>query len=127
MSEIEMEEYTKQNAAGTIVLKHGKSTGTTLGRLNGLPTLTRKKSNDTESIAIETTFVGYGGEVFSDSGDSGAVVVDVEGRAMAMITGGSGPTDAMGSDLTYATPLHHILNRVEEVLPGYTLYPNVNL
>lgn len=123
-----MKECITQNAAadvGMIVLKHGRSTGTTLGRLNGLQTLTRKYSNGIEFIAIETTFVGYGGQVFSDDGDSGAIVIDAEGRAMAMITGGSGPTASC--DLTYATPLHYILKRVEEVLPGYTLYPHVDL
>ncbi|KAH6908781.1 hypothetical protein BKA70DRAFT_1278784 [Coprinopsis sp. MPI-PUGE-AT-0042] len=127
MSEIDLKKCLKESAEddeALLVLKDGRTTGTTLGRLNGLETLTRRYADMKEFIAIETTFVGYGGLAFSKPGDSGAIAVDAEGRAIAMITGGSGPTEEC--DLTYATPLHHILKRVEEVLPGYSVIPPVS-
>ncbi|KAH6908779.1 hypothetical protein BKA70DRAFT_1188627 [Coprinopsis sp. MPI-PUGE-AT-0042] len=131
VSEADMQEWLREHARNDLeipVLKHGWKTGTTVGRLNGLKTLVRhERRRYTDSLqfdSIEHTFLGSGGHAFSKPGDSGASIVDREGRLVGMITSGSGISDSL--DLTYATPFYKILNRLEEVLPGYTLYPPIN-
>jgi hypothetical protein len=121
VSEADMQAWLKEQATEIPVLKHGSTTGTTVGRLNSLKTLVRHYTENLHFDSIEHTFLGFGRHAFSEGGDSGASIVDREGRLVAMITSGSGGKHSM--ELTFATPYYKIFDRIEEVLPGYTLYP----
>ncbi len=95
-----------------MVLKRGRTTGLTVGRLNNVASYTRTYWKDgTSDISTEWPIFNYGYEmkgtrVFSEPGDSGSVVVDGKGRIAGIITGGSGfrPT----SDITYMMPAEFI-------------------
>ena len=56
----------------------------------------------------EWAIIGYDKtSPFSVEGDSGALVVDAEGRMGGMLTGGSGSLET--TDVTYATPIVALL------------------
>ncbi|KAI0030319.1 hypothetical protein K488DRAFT_79701 [Vararia minispora EC-137] len=79
-----------------LVVKNGSTTGTTVGRVNGLEPITRVYddygiSHESLEIAVLPYDKTHG--KFSDAGDSGSVVLD---------RGGSGPTGE--TDITYLTP-----------------------
>ena len=99
-----------------IVIKDGAKTGVTIGHANGIESLTRKDfhggvggdSWEWAIVAYSTKFT----EPFSAPGDSGAVVVDGIGRIGGLITGGGrGVKDSL--DVTYATPINFLLERIK--------------
>lgn len=100
-----------------LVVKNGSATGTTLGRANGVFSIVRTfKLQDTVEIkgtSMEWAIINYNSksEVFSDAGDSGAIIADIRGRIGGMLTSGAGQTDS--SDLTYATPFWWLLERIK--------------
>jgi len=85
------------------VIKNGLATGTTVGWLNGLKSLVRHYDRyGIDFISLETTIVPYGERgAFSDSGDSGSVILDRKGRIVAVLTGGGGANNE--TDVTFAT------------------------
>jgi hypothetical protein len=101
------------------VVKNGRTTGTTVGRMSSLKSLVRYyKFINVEFTSRELTVVPYDGVCgpFSDAGDSGSIIADRSGRIVALLTGGGGTTDA--TDVTFATPYCALENRIKEVLPG---------
>ena len=110
-----------------LVLKNGGTTGTTFGRANGLESVKRSypeygiRQADTLELAVLPYGKGYG--KFSDSGDSGSIVVTREGEILGMVTGGVGPTD--DTDVTWLTPYWWLQDQIEKQYPDAYLYPVV--
>lgn len=97
-----------------LVVKSGNSTGTTLGRANGVFSIVRDYFTD---MSVNQTSMEWGiinfdskSEVFSEPGDSGSIIADIRGRIGGMLTGGSGRTKF--SDMTYAAPFWWLLQRI---------------
>ena len=106
-----------------LVVKNGLTTGTTVGRVNGLESFTRVYEDDgikQTSIEIAVLIYDKTREKFSDSGDSGSIVLARDGRIVGILTGGSGPTDE--TDITYLTPYWWIEKEIKGKYPGCFLY-----
>jgi hypothetical protein len=106
-----------------IVLKRGKKTGLTVGRVNNVDSFVRTYWNDdTADTSMELPIFGYESkyEPFSDPGDSGSVVVDGKGRVIGMITGGVGCTTS--SDVTYVTPAEFLFDQIR----AHKINPNID-
>jgi len=106
-----------------LVVKNGLTTGTTVGRANGLESFTR--TYDEYSIkhtSIEIAVLPYDKKhgKFSDAGDSGSIVLARDGRIVGLLTGGAGPTDEI--DITYFTPYWWVEKQVKAKYPGCFLY-----
>ncbi|KAM0082398.1 hypothetical protein ACKRZS_005382 [Fusarium odoratissimum] len=104
----------EETPPGLFVLKHGRTTGFTIGRANGVHSVLRHAFEIAEEVvSSEWCIVGFG-NAFSDKGDSGAVVFDLEGRVGGMITAGLRKQDnADGFDVTYATPMQWLLDDIK--------------
>lgn len=110
------------------VIKNGRTTGTTVGWLNGLDSLVRhydfEGADSIEFTAMETTIVPHGGRgAFSDYGDSGSTILDRKGRIVALLTGGGGLRDE--TDITFATAGHKLFPHIMKAVPGAFLLPEV--
>jgi len=104
-----------------LVVKNGGATGTTLGRANGIFSITREypRITSADDTSFEWAIVNYDSksEVFSAPGDSGAIIADIQGRIGGMLTGGSGNT--VTSDITYATPWWWLITRIRDADKGF--------
>ena len=98
-----------------LVVKNGNTTGTTIGRANGVFSIVRDYFHDMSinQTSMEWGIINYGGrlELFSEPGDSGSIIADIRGRIGGMLTGGSGKAEL--SDMTYATPFWWLLERIK--------------
>ena len=106
-----------------MVVKNGQTTGTTVGRANGLDSFTRVCSQySIMGTCIETAILPYDQQrgPFSAPGDSGSIILDRSGRIVALLTGGCGSTDE--TDITYGTPYWWLEERVKKAFPGCFLY-----
>jgi hypothetical protein len=107
-----------------LVVKSGNATKTTLGRANCVFSIVREYFTDmsVNQTSMEWGIINYDSksEVFSEPGDSGAIIADFRGRIGGMLTGGSGKTES--SDLSYATPFWWLLQRIKD-----NGFPNVHL
>jgi hypothetical protein len=106
-----------------LVVKNGSTTGTTIGRVNGLDSFTRVYSNyGIEKTSIETAILPYDKQrgAFSALGDSGAIILDRAGRIVALLTGGGGTTDEI--DVTYGTPYWWLEEQIKKTFPDCYLY-----
>ncbi|KAN0081180.1 hypothetical protein V8E55_008804 [Tylopilus felleus] len=106
-----------------LVVKNGLTTGTTVGRVNGLESFRRIYedygiSHKSLEIAVLPYNKTHG--KFSDAGDSGSVVLDRGGRIVGILTGGSGLTDE--TNITYLTPYWWVQEQVKAKFPGCFLY-----
>ena len=106
-----------------LVVKNGLTTGTTIGRANGLDSFTRfYTDHDIKNTSIETAILPYDKRhcPFSAKGDSGAIILDRAGRIVALLTGGSGKTDE--TDVTYGTPYWWLETQIKKAFPDCFLY-----
>ena len=111
-----------------MVLKRGIATDLTIGRGNNVFSFVRHYFKDKEPqtckewpvLSCNEDFKSFG---FSGQGDSGAVVVDGRGRIGGLITCGGGDTDDF--DITYATPIEFLLQRIAKEFPDAHLNPVV--
>ncbi|KAI9566737.1 hypothetical protein HD554DRAFT_2025104, partial [Boletus coccyginus] len=99
-----------------LVVKSGSATNTTLGRANGVEfSVVREYFTDmsVHQTSMEWGIINYDSksEVFSEPGDSGAIIADIRGRIGGMITGGCGKSES-AFDMTYATPFWWLLQRI---------------
>jgi hypothetical protein len=102
----------KEVDEGLRVAKVGRTTGVTRGRVTAFEvddvvvayTLGNVSFND--QIEIE----GIGSTLFSDGGDSGSLIVDSDGFAVAQLFAGSEQGGRNGKGLTYATPIQTVLD-----------------
>lgn len=108
------------------VLKRGKKTGLTVGRVNNVDSFVRIYWNDgTVDTSMELPVFGYDSRTkqtkpFSEPGDSGSVVVDGKGRVIGMIIGGVGFTTT--SDVTYVTPAEFLFDKIR----SHGINPNID-
>ncbi|KAG9084510.1 hypothetical protein FRC06_004054 [Ceratobasidium sp. 370] len=106
-----------------LVVKNGSATGTTVGRVNGLESFTRAyEEYGIKQTSIEIAVLPYGKArgVFSDSGDSGSIVLSRDGRIVGILTGGAGPTDE--TVITYLTPYWWVEKEIKAKFPDCFLY-----
>ena len=109
-----------------MVLKRGNSTDLTIGRGNNVFSFVRHYFKDKEpQTSKEWPVLPYDQQsgAFSGQGDSGAVIVDGGGRIGGLITGGCGDTDDL--DITYATPMEFLLQRIAKQFPNAHLIPGL--
>ncbi|CAO1636675.1 unnamed protein product [Sympodiomycopsis kandeliae] len=96
-----------------MVVKRGRGTGITIGRTNGILSVTRRALPGVEVESRELLIIGESkGEAFSAPGDAGSILIDGVGRAGALVTSG----DARGgqaADRTYATPMWWLMQRIK--------------
>ncbi|KAG0133117.1 hypothetical protein HOY82DRAFT_584602 [Tuber indicum] len=106
-----------------MVVKNGLTTGTTVGRANGLYSFTRVVSEyGIMGTSVEVAILPYNKKrgVFSAEGDSGSIILDRSGRIIAMLTSGSGGTAE--TDITYGTPYWWLEEQVKNAFPSCFLY-----
>ena len=107
-----------------MVIKDGSTTGVTIGRANGIMSFVREYSNNNcHQESKEWAILPYDHKSgpFSARGDSGAVVVDGQGRIGGIITGGSGTTSS--TDISYVTPIGFLLKSIKANFPDAHLNP----
>lgn len=105
------------------VTKSGCATGVTIGCATGAKSFVREYFPDgTHQTSMEWPILPYDHKagVFSAKGDSGAVIVDSQGRIGGLLTGGTGKNER--TDVTYATPFSWLLQRIKTHLPNADLY-----
>ncbi|KZT05709.1 uncharacterized protein LAESUDRAFT_726637 [Laetiporus sulphureus 93-53] len=110
-----------------IVVKNGKTTGTTLGRLAGMESFVRRyPEHGIKKTSIEIAVYPYSNKdgAFSARGDSGAIVVDSKGRVVGLLVGGAGTNGEF--DVTYLTPYWWIEKQMKKVFPNCFLYEIVD-
>ena len=94
-----------------IVMKRGLGTGFTLGRANEIRSFSRTYFKNTlPKKTLEWVICPYDSKspAFADHGDSGAAIVDSQGRLGGIVTGGHD-----NLDLAYATPAFSILDNLK--------------
>ena len=106
-----------------LVVKNALTTGTTIGRVNGLESFTRIYTNyGIQHTSIEIAVLPYDKLhcPFSTPGDSGAIILDRAGRIVALLTSGGGTSDE--TDVTYGTPYWWLEEQIKKVFPSCHLY-----
>lgn len=94
-----------------LVMKRGLATGLTLGRANEINSFARTYfTNTSPKKSLEWVICNYDSKspLFAAPGDSGAAIVDCQGRLGGVVTGGHDIRD-----LTYATPAFSILDSLK--------------
>ena len=110
-----------------LVVKNGLTTGTTVGRVNGLESFTRTYDEySIKQTSIEIAVLAYDTTrgKFSDPGDSGSIVLSRDGRIVGILTGGVGRS-AEETDITYLTPYWWVEKEIKARYPGCFLYQAV--
>jgi hypothetical protein len=98
--------------AGTPVVKVGRTTGLTFGQVrafevdNVVGDFELGPLRFDDQIEVESTE----GTPFSQDGDSGALVVDAEGRAVGVLFAGSDQGGTDGQGMSYVNPLGRVLD-----------------
>ena len=103
-------------------MKHGLTTLTTIGCLNGFESHVRRYFPTGNRDSVEAAVYRYDSNSgpFSGGGDSGSIIVDALGKFVALLTGGTGPTDS--SDITFGSPMHWLWDVIKAEFPGADLY-----
>ncbi|KAK2757959.1 hypothetical protein FQN54_004365 [Arachnomyces sp. PD_36] len=102
--------------ADEILYKLGRTTGFTAGRYDGLRSIqlhTYQKDSSGNKIMEETyehTIVGEPGKLFSDRGDSGAIIFDITCGSIGLLFGGNADTKA-----SYFTPFPQLFEDVKRI------------
>ncbi|KAI9432395.1 hypothetical protein H4582DRAFT_1111952 [Lactarius indigo] len=104
------------------VIKRGSKTLTTVGGLSGYLSHVRRYFPTGEINSTEVAVHPYSNESgpFSWGGDSGSIIVDVVGRYVALLTGGTGKIGS--SDITFGTPMFWLWTLILAKFPGANLY-----
>ena len=112
-----------------LVVKNGATTGTTIGRANGLESVQRtcEEYDIVKQTSIEIAVLPYSRTrgAFSDRGDSGSIVLTRNGQILGLLTGGAGPTAE--TDITFVTPYWWLEQQIKKQFPGAFLYDIVTL
>ena len=99
-----------------MVIKYGRSTGWTLGEVNGCEAthfewLPDQKTS--RSIAI----IGYGGGEFCDFGDSGSMILNSKGEAAALLFASKFDNQKSTNAVTYAADIQATIDDIERHTP----------
>ncbi|KAF9553283.1 hypothetical protein CPC08DRAFT_767677 [Agrocybe pediades] len=107
-----------------LVIKNGSATGTTIGRATGIFSFVRDSVTGQVSKKWAIYNYGKGFNYFSEGGDSGSVIVNGMGCIGGMLTGGSGHKLGPTIDVTYATPMCWLMDRIKEKYPRAYIHPS---
>jgi hypothetical protein len=99
-------------AAGATLHKAGRTTGQTEGSLTAFDVDNVRVEYDMGVLRFDNQIEieGAGNRAFSDSGDSGSLIVDAELRAIALLFAGGDEGGSNGRGLTYANPIATVLD-----------------
>lgn len=99
---------------GMPVAKVGRTTGRRRGRITAFEMDNLVIEFDMGDIRFDNQLeiIGDGPRPFSDSGDSGSLVVDAENKAVGLLFGGSDPSEDEPG-YTFANPIETVLKRLK--------------
>jgi hypothetical protein len=102
-------------AGGTVVRKVGRTTGETSGRVTAFELDNVIVGYDMGNLRFDNQIEieGAGTEAFSDGGDSGSLIVDEDLLAAAILFAGGDSGGSNGRGLTYANPVHAVLDALK--------------
>jgi hypothetical protein len=97
---------------GTPVAKVGRTTGVTRGRVTAFELDNVIVGYDMGNLRFDDQIEieGAGDGPFSQGGDSGSVIVNEDGEAVALLFAGGDTGGSNGMGLTYANPIHAVLD-----------------
>lgn len=100
---------------GTEVVKLGRTTGVTHGRVTAFELDNVVVGYDIGNISFndQIEIEGAGDKAFSAGGDSGSLIVDADGRGVALLFAGGDHGGSNGKGLTYANPLETVLDALK--------------
>lgn len=100
---------------GTKVAKVGRTTGLTHGRVTAFELDNVVIGYDLGNLRFDNQIEVEGAEAgpFSQGGDSGSVIVDENLRAVALLFAGGDQGGSNGKGLTYANPIHKVLETLK--------------
>jgi hypothetical protein len=103
---------------GEIVYKTGRTTGPTRGRVTAFDLDNVVVSYDAGNLRFDNQIEieGVGRHAFSDGGDSGSLIVNSSMEAIALLFAGGDTGGSNGLGLTYANPIHRVLNDLKATL-----------
>ncbi|CAK7563948.1 MAG: hypothetical protein SEPTF4163_001830 [Sporothrix epigloea] len=114
--------FANHNGRRNIVMKRGYGTRVSAGIMLDIESVARSYVGGVQEESFELAVVhlarphdfdSYLARVFSNFGDSGAVVFDVKGRIVGMLTGGAGDDRI---DCSYVTPIAKLQSDIEQTL-----------
>lgn len=102
------------------VLKHGRTSGWTCGRLNEIRSDCRRTWENVDREDLLTTEFCVLNipkfNHFSFQGDSGSCVIDLDGKIVGILHGANGDGQHFGSEITYVTPIEWVIQDVRDEL-----------
>lgn len=100
---------------GTEVVKLGRTTGVTHGRVTAFELDNVVVGYDIGNISFndQIEIEGAGDKAFSAGGDSGSLIVDADGRGVALLFAGGDHGGSNGKGLTYANPVRTVLDALK--------------
>jgi hypothetical protein len=100
---------------GEVVRKIGRTTGVTRGRVTAIEMDNVLINYDLGTLRFDQQIEIEGADntAFSAGGDSGALVIDESGRAVALLFAGGDQGGTNGQGLTYANPLRPVLEALK--------------
>lgn len=104
--------------ANATVHKVGRTTGQTKGRIRAFDVDNVRVEYDLGVLRFDNQIEieGAGNAPFSDSGDSGSLIVDDELRAIGLLFAGGDVGGSNGQGLTFANPIETVLDALKVVL-----------
>ena len=101
--------------ADATVYKVGRTTGQTKGRVTAIEVDNVHVEYDLGELRFDDQLEieGTGNKAFSDSGDSGSLIVDDQLRAIGLLFAGGDIGGSNGKGLTYANPIRPVLNALK--------------
>ena len=99
---------------GATMYKAGRTTGQTGGRLTAFDVDNVRVEYDMGVLRFDNQIEieGTGNRAFSDSGDSGSLIVDEQLRAIGLLFAGGDEGGSNGRGLTYANPIGTVLDEL---------------
>lgn len=100
---------------GAALFKVGRTTGQTKGRLTAFEIDNVQVEYDIGVLQFDNQIEieGTGTRAFSDSGDSGSLIVDAERNAIGLLFAGGDEGGSNGKGLTYANPIRTVLDALK--------------
>ena len=97
------------------VHKVGRTTGQTEGRMTAFDVDNVRVEYDLGILRFDNQIEieGAGNDAFSDSGDSGSMIVDADLRAIGLLFAGGDEGGSNGQGLTYANPMGTVLDKLK--------------
>jgi hypothetical protein len=103
---------------GDVVFKVGRTTGPTEGRVTAFQLDNVVVNYDIGNLRFDdqVEIEGVDDLVFSDGGDSGSLIVNDDMEAVALLFAGTDSGGSNGLGLTYANPIHTVLDELDATL-----------